>query len=92
MWKTTASEQFFIMQVPTGATNLSFRISGGSGDADLYVRFGEAPTTSVYDCRPYRNGNNETCNFANPQQGVYHVMLRGYRNFSGVTLVGEYNN
>jgi len=32
-----------------------------SGDVDLYVKKGSQPTTSDYDCRPYRWGNNETC-------------------------------
>lgn len=85
------SETFFTLEVPDGAENLVFQISGGSGDADLYVRFGSAPTTSSYDCRPYRNGNNETCSFDNPQAGTWHVMLRGYQAYSGVALVGSYD-
>ena len=87
----SASQQFWTMVVPAGASNLSFQISGGTGDADMYVRFGSAPTTSSYDCRPYRNGNAETCSFATPQAGTYHVMLRGYTAFSGVSLVGNYD-
>jgi len=84
------SQQFWTMSVPAGATNLSFQTSGGTGDADLYVRFGSAPTTSVYDCRPFLNGNNETCSFATPQTGTYHVMLVGFSAYTGVTLVGSY--
>jgi len=60
--------------------------SGGTGDEDLYVKFGAAPTTSSYDCRPYVSGNAETCTFAAPQAGTYYVMLNGYAAFSGVTL------
>ncbi len=74
------------VQVPAGASNLVISESGGSGDADLYVKFGSAPTTGSYDCRPYRNGNNESCSFASPQAGTYYVKLRGYQSFSGVTL------
>lgn len=85
------TELRFTMDVPSGASNLSFSISGGTGDADLYVRFGSAPTTSSYDCRPYLNGNNETCNISSVQTGTYHVMLRGYTSFSGVSLVGSYD-
>lgn len=80
----------FTMDVPAGMTNLSFAISGGTGDADLYVKFGSAPTTSVYDCRPYLNGNNETCNMDPAQEGTYYVMVRAYSSFSGVSLVGSY--
>jgi serine protease len=64
--------------------------SGGSGDVDLYVKFGSAPTQTSYDCRPYQNGNNETCTISNIQAGKYHVMLYGYSAFSGVSLTGTY--
>lgn len=80
----------YTMTVPAGATDLSFAISGGTGDADLYVRFGSAPTTSTYDCRPWKNGNNESCPISNVQAGTYHVMINGYSSFSGVSLVGNY--
>ena len=85
------SEQAFTLVVPSGATNLVFQMSGGTGDADMYVRFGSRPTTSSYDCRPYLNGNNETCTFSAPQAGTYHVVVRGYSSFSGVSLVGNFD-
>jgi hypothetical protein len=85
------SEQVFYLDVPSGSSSLSFQMSGGSGDADMYVKFGSQPTTSSYDCRPYLNGNNETCNISNVQSGRYYVMLRGYSSFSGVSLVGTYS-
>ncbi|MCJ8271407.1 MAG: PPC domain-containing protein, partial [Psychrosphaera sp.] len=76
--------------VPSGASNLVMSISGGTGDADLYTRFGSAPTTSSYDCRPYKNGNSETCTVANPNAGTYHMSLRGYSAATGVTLSWSY--
>ena len=87
---STGSQTFYTISVPSGATNLSFNRSGGSGDADMYVRFGSAPTTSTYDCRPYVGGNSETCSFASPSVGTYHVMIRGYSSYSGVSLVASY--
>ncbi|MCW8878168.1 MAG: PPC domain-containing protein, partial [Kangiellaceae bacterium] len=65
-------------------------MNGGSGDADLYVRFGSKPTTSDYDCRPYESGNAETCTISNIQAGTYYVMIRGYSAFSGVSLTASY--
>ncbi|HEX2224168.1 MAG TPA: pre-peptidase C-terminal domain-containing protein [Thermoanaerobaculia bacterium] len=85
------SEQFWTMTVPAGASNLQFQTSGGTGDVDLYVRFGSAPTTATYDCRPYTGGNNETCTFPSPAAGTWHVMLRGYSAYSGVSLTGSYS-
>ncbi len=87
----SGSMTYFTMDVPAGASNLSFVMSGGSGDADMYVRFGSQPTTGAYDCRPYRSGNNESCSFASPQAGTWHVMLRGYSSYSGVSLTGSFD-
>ena len=84
------SQQFWTMSVPSGASNLQFQTSGGSGDADLYVRFGTAPTMSAYDCRPFASGNNETCTFASPAAGTWHVMVVGDDPYSGMTLAGSY--
>ncbi|QFT54711.1 M4 family metallopeptidase [Microbulbifer sp. THAF38] len=86
----SGDELHYTMDVPGDATDLSFAMSGGSGDADLYVRFGAAPTTSTYDCRPFSSGNNETCDISNVQEGTYYVMVRGYSSFSGVSLVGSF--
>ncbi|GAB3381965.1 M4 family metallopeptidase [Lysobacter fragariae] len=79
------------LDVPAGATNLTFTISGGTGDADMYVKFGSAPTDTVYDCRPYVSGNAETCTFAAPSAGTYYVNLKAYSTFSGVSLLGDYS-
>lgn len=87
----TGNEQFFVLSVPSGASDLRFEISGGSGDADLYVRRGAMPTTSAYDCRPYLNGNNESCDFASPAAGDWYVMIRAYSSYSGTTLTGSYS-
>jgi hypothetical protein len=59
--------------------------SGGSGDSDLYVKKSSAPTTSSYDCRPYKTGNSESCAFSGAS-GTYYIKLRGYTAFSGVQL------
>lgn len=86
----TGSMTYYTIAIPAGATNLSVAMSGGTGDADLYVRFGSQPTTSTYDCRPYKNGNAETCSFASPSAGTYHVAVRAYSAYSGVSLVATW--
>ena len=80
------SELNYFMNVPAGASNLSFNMSGGSGDADLYVRHGAKSTTSAYDCRPYKNGNNEVCTFSAPAAGTWYIDVRGYSAASGVSI------
>jgi len=81
----------YTVVVPSGATNLKIAISGGTGDADLYVKLGSAPTTSSYDCRPYVTGNTESCTASAPTAGTYYIMLNGYAAFTGVTLKATWN-
>ena len=76
--------------MPAGATNLKFVTAGGAGDADLYVRFGAAPTTSTYTCRSNGSTNAETCTISPVQAGTYHVRLQAYSTFSGLSLTGSY--
>jgi PKD repeat protein len=87
---TTGNSVIYTLSVPAGATNLKFVTSGGSGDADLYVKFGSAPTTSSYDCRSWASGNSETCSITTAQAGTYYVMVYAYASFSGVSLTGSY--
>jgi len=72
--------------VPTGARTLSAVIKGGSGDADLYVRFGTQPTTSTFNCRPFLNGNNEFCTIDSPAAGTWFISIRAFAAYSGVSL------
>uniref|UniRef100_UPI0040480349 M28 family metallopeptidase n=1 Tax=Vibrio anguillarum TaxID=55601 RepID=UPI0040480349 len=71
------------------AGNLSIVLSGGSGDADLYVKYQTDADLQQYDCRPYRSGNNETCQFSNAQPGRYSILLHGYNNYSNASLVAN---
>jgi len=81
---------YFSLVVPDGAATLIFEMGGGTGDADLYVQYGEMPTDSEYDCRPFSSGNEESCEYELPEAGTYYVRVKGYTDFSGVTLVGSY--
>jgi hypothetical protein len=82
----TSSWQHFPVTVPAGATSFVVNQSGGTGDADLYVRQGSQPTTTAYNCRPYKAGNTESCSFTNPTAGTWYVSVRGYSSYSGVNL------
>ena len=81
--------QRFTQAIPSGMSNLTVTMSGGSGDADLYVNYGSPSTSSNYQCRPYKNGNEETCQISNPQAGTWYIDLQGYSSALGVTLTIE---
>jgi vibriolysin len=88
---STGGKKYFTLEVPSGQTSLKFTTSGGTGDVDLYVKFGSAPDTSSYDCRPYKSGNAEECALTNPAAGTWYVMLHAYSAYSSLTLTGAYN-
>jgi Bacterial pre-peptidase C-terminal domain len=53
-------------------------LSGASGDADLYVKVGSAPTHSSYDCRPYQGGSNESCDVTLSASAKIYILVNGY--------------
>jgi serine protease len=83
-------EKYYTFYVPDGATSASFNITGGTGDADIYVRYNGPATVSQFDCRPYIGSNTETCSFSYPAEGTYHVMIRGFSAYSGLSLSATY--
>lgn len=85
------NEIAFTLDVPATANKVVFTTSGGSGDADLYVRAGTKPTTSNYDCRGFSSTNAEKCTLNVNKATRYHVVVRGYRDFTGVRLIGDYS-
>lgn len=80
------SARRFIVTLDDGAFDLDVSLSGGSGDADLYVRFEDEPTLSTYDCRPYLGGNNESCDFDAPPAREVHILVVGYSDYSNANL------
>jgi vibriolysin len=86
----TGAQALYTLVVPAGATNLTFTTTGSTGDLDLYVQFGSAPTTSVYTCQSTGPTATEKCTISSIQAGTYYVLLNSYAAYSGVTLTGSY--
>lgn len=83
---------YFSFTVEQGSTNLVVDMSGGpdtTGDAELYVRFGAPPVQDEFywDCRPWIDGNDETCTFQNPEPGLWYAGVEAWHAFADVTDV-----
>ncbi len=85
------AERVYTLKVPSNATNLNFATSGGTGDADLYVKFNSAPTLTSFDCKSTTSSSNERCEISNAQTGVYYVMVQAWDAITNVSLTGSYN-
>lgn len=85
---SAGKEVLFRVDVPAGAGSvLTVALSGGTGDADLFVQNGGRPSTKngYKDCLSYGPTTNERCQFASPA-GTYNIVLYGFEDFSGSTL------
>lgn len=80
----------FTVSVPAGASNLIIETYNGTGDADLYVRFGSPVTATASDCSSLSLTTIERCTFATPAAGTYYVQVYGYSAFSGVTVTARW--
>jgi len=86
------TERRFSINVPSGKSYLTVAISGGTGDADLYVKYGKAPSLASWDCRPYEYGNSESCTIYHQYAGTWYIMVYAYSNYSGVKLTAGDRN
>jgi len=72
--------------IPAGKTSVTFTTGGGSGDADLYLRNGTAPSKTSYGCRSWSSSNTESCSLTVKAGDTVHIGVNAYKAFSGVTL------
>ncbi len=81
--------RYYHIEVPPDQTRLTLSLRG-DGDADLYVRYGTAPTLETYDEAPYLIGSDEDVTIDDPASGIWHLMVYAFEPFSGVRLTASY--
>ncbi|GLT19455.1 peptidase S8 [Vibrio zhanjiangensis] len=91
LFGASKSREVYTFEVPKSATKARFELSGGTGDADIYVRFNGVPTKNANDCRSMEEGNHETCSIDVPKAGTYQVLVYGFKAYQGVTLLATHN-
>ncbi|MDF3129089.1 tetratricopeptide repeat protein [Kiritimatiellaeota bacterium B1221] len=74
------------LEVGDKLIRLGLAMSGGQGDADMYLSQGEVPGLHSYQYRPYVNGNIEEIQLEDPGAGRWFLMVHAYRAFSGVSI------
>lgn len=86
----TGQSATYTFVVPTGASNLTFKMTGGTGDGDLYTKLGSAPTTTSYLAKSDGSTNTETITVAAPTAGTYYLLANAYAAVSGASIVASY--
>jgi uncharacterized protein (TIGR03437 family) len=94
---TYSGEAFYRVPVPAGTTNLRISTTGGTGDVDLFAKFGSpalcgeglVSTLCVYDKFSAVDGNEESVQFASPAAGDLYLVLTAWNDYAGVTLSAD---
>ncbi len=61
-----------------GADTLKVRMSRLDADVNLYVKIGEKPNSSAYDCRPYLGGtSSEECTLDVDPEDIVYMGIKG---------------
>jgi len=86
----TGSWKYFTIDVPAGKTTVKFSLSGANGDADMFVRLGNLPNGTTYNCKSDGPTSVETCSIGSPAAGRYYVGVYSYATYSGLSVMANY--
>ena len=85
----TNSQRTYQLTVPEGVGKLRVLLTGFSGDADIYMRFGAAPEPGTLDCASESGFNVEECIIEAPSAGTWYILVYGYSAFSNADLQAD---
>jgi len=78
--------------VPPGKSSVTVRSTGGTGNADLYVKGGSWPSTSDYGCRSNGADNAESCTVSGLAAGSWvYLMVNAASAYSDLTIAASSN-
>lgn len=82
---TNAVLRFTVVVAPE-TQRFEVRLSGGRGDADVYLRREAPPTAEAFDLRPFVEGSEELARLDLPAAGVWHIAVHAASAFEELTL------
>ncbi|WMW79955.1 M4 family metallopeptidase [Undibacterium cyanobacteriorum] len=78
--------KLYSIVVPSGKTSLTVKLAGGSGDGDIYLKAGSAPTTTSYTKKSDGSTNTETITVTSPAAGTYYILVSAYAAVTSTTI------
>ncbi|HET6552810.1 MAG TPA: S8 family serine peptidase [Dyella sp.] len=80
------------IDVPTGATNLTLRTLGGTGDVSLFAKRGNPPSNDGgnADFKSVKPGNSESIVQTTVSPGSWYVLVVGVKDFANVQVLANY--
>ena len=77
----------FSINLPKNMPRFKVKLSGGTGDADLYVQYGGIPTLSSYLRKSIGRTNSEEIVVNVTQAGTYYVLISSYDEVKNAELI-----
>ncbi|MEH6460006.1 M4 family metallopeptidase [Chitinimonas sp. JJ19] len=82
-----AGKQVYTIEVPANARFLAVRAGSGSGNANLYAKFGSEPSKSSSDAKSEGSANAEALVIPQPKAGRYYVLLDAPAAVAGASVI-----
>jgi len=81
--------RFHSIRIYENVTGIHFVLNCPGNDFDLYGRWGELPSSDVYDIIGYASGG-EDFNYDYPEPGILHLMVTSYSGIGHYDLIIEF--
>jgi hypothetical protein len=83
-------QRLHTIRITDNVTSIHLVLKCPGRDFDLYGRYEELPTLSVYDFRGYNTGG-EDINYDSPEPGIWHLMVSSYSGIGHYDLIIEFD-
>ncbi|MFZ3228868.1 MAG: fibronectin type III domain-containing protein [Pseudobdellovibrio sp.] len=87
------TQKMYQITIPSGATNLRFNTSGGTGggDIDIYAKFNALPSVNSFDLKSDGRTTTESILIAAPKSGIYYLLVyANYGQHSATSVVASF--
>ena len=84
--------QFFKIDVPTGTERLEVDLSKGFGEASMFMKIEQAPTSSDFTHLSSSPGAGDKIGFNDPTPGMWYILLETEQVFGSVMITASFED
>ena len=85
-------DQYFKIEVPAGTERLEVDLAEGYGEATMYMRLEQFPTSGEYDIQSSTPGAGDKIGFNDPTPGMWYILLTTEDVFANTMITASFEN
>jgi hypothetical protein len=85
-------DQYFKIQVPTGTERLEVDLSEGYGEATMFMRLEQFPTSGEFDLQSSTPGAGDKIGFNDPTPGTWYILLTTEDVFANILITASFED